>query len=212
MSTTSGSVANDEEEEFDVLDVVAARIASRDEAELQKLEAGEMMDDQRRTSQASAQFSQNATTSTTVAITQTLSDKPEEHKAARGYGKNEDVRTTSNEPTTQEDPREQEESVPFLLKIVRERQEFSKLASESDLDLPEVLSVPQPTLTREPNVAPAMMRPGAYLAAPGTELQRATTLCRAFVGAPSSSDHLEPFGVTEGELTSAVDRSVSSHG
>ncbi|CAB9512857.1 Leucine Rich Repeat [Seminavis robusta] len=61
----------------------------------------------------------------------------------------------------------------------------------------EGLSVPRPSLTRGPNVAPAMIRPGAYLEAPGTNLQRTRNARYSLLGVAASPHTTEGNAMAE---------------
>ncbi|CAB9499026.1 Leucine Rich Repeat [Seminavis robusta] len=180
--SSSSCVAHDKEEQFDVLlDVVAARIAvSRDEAALQKMEAGERA------------------VNTIAAIDQIS-------KEEKKTGNRNDAVTVSTEKITREDPRDfkvQVQGTPednvFLLKVLRERQEaesplrqaMNVAASTDDFDLhrntnptDKAEALPRTSLARHQEVA-RRTRAGAYSVAPGFELPTtaATYIALAGVG------------------------------
>ncbi|CAB9501355.1 receptor-like protein kinase [Seminavis robusta] len=110
--------------------------------------------------------------------------------------------TTGNNSTGEEIREEEKEDHAFILKVVQEQiKNHRQVTSETpaaDADLDDELAFSQPRLTSGQNQShDDAMHPGAYAAAPGTDLQRTTTLSRSLVGATSSSHELS---VADGEL------------
>ncbi|CAB9499034.1 Leucine Rich Repeat [Seminavis robusta] len=191
--------ATSSQEEFSLLDVVAARSRGPTDAERQKLEAFEQEATKRHkkevleqpSSRSRPPQSSNNHRPPTTASGRTTESKDEEEGLFDSGTKDDDM---------------------FVMQVVRERQQCSKLVDETtsleQTDLKDDLSVPQPRLARGPNVAPAVMIPGAYSAAPGTELERAAMLRWSLVGAEGElkSSFSQTLGIQKG--TTAVPSSA----
>ncbi|CAB9519542.1 expressed unknown protein [Seminavis robusta] len=92
--------------------------------------------------------------------------------------------TTDDNSAGEETREEEKEDDAFILQVVQEqiknhRQVDSETPS-TEAGLDDELAFPQPLLTRgQHHSDEATMHPGAYAVAPGTDLQRSTTLSRS---------------------------------
>ncbi|CAB9507492.1 LRR receptor-like serine threonine-protein kinase [Seminavis robusta] len=177
------------------MDIVAGRSqGDNGEAELRKLEAFELEAQQREDEQS----------------------KRAEMRRSFESSQHDPNTTISDNSTGEEIKEEEKEDDISILKVVQDRiQNYHQVTTsktpsaeagcpstagdnstgketrEEEIGLvQDELAFPQPRLACGQNLPDATMRPGAYTAVPGSDLQRTTTLSRSLVGATSSS-HVE---------------------
>ncbi|CAB9527413.1 LRR receptor-like serine threonine-protein kinase [Seminavis robusta] len=104
--------------------------------------------------------------------------------------------STPGEKSTGEETREEEIGDEYILKVVQDQttnqhQVTTSTTLSTECGIEDELAFPQPRLTCGQNLPDmATMYPGAYAVAPGTDIQRITTLSRSILGPTASSDEL----------------------
>ncbi|CAB9499052.1 Leucine Rich Repeat [Seminavis robusta] len=166
IATESIRETNNEEESFDVLDIVNARIRGFTEEELQKMES----------------FSERGGEETLAQGGPPVASTTLKEEAKKRENKKDKVQV----PGTPEDN-------VFLLKVLTERQEaesplrqsMNAAASREDFDLEDLHDLPRTSLTRDEEVARRTSNiPGAYSVARGFELPTTAAMYGTLAGHP----------------------------